>query len=151
MNQQEETFETWKENTFIRIDNWKETLKKDSLKIELNYSTKSLCKLEKYVLSEYTEFDLQNKKRNLELDAIASYIGETFIELIPESKWGIYARDKTNIYYNLPCIFTKYSGSISVHYLLREILSERINDVLEIRLNKILEKDKRIRKHIKHN
>jgi len=151
MNQQEEIFEIWKENTFIRIDNWKETLKRNSLEIELNYSTKSLCKLEKYILSKYTESDLQNKKSNLELDAIASYIGETYIELIPESKWGIYARDETNVYYNLPCIFTKYSGSISVHFLLRDILSKRINDVLEVRLNKILEKDKRIREHLKHN
>jgi hypothetical protein len=151
MNQKEEVFKTWKENTFIRIDNWKETSKENNMKIELNYSTKSLSEIEKYALSEYTESDLENKKNNLELDAIVSYIGETYIKLIPESKWGIYASDKTNIYYNLPCIMTKYSGSISVHFLLREMLSKRTNNVLEIRLNKALEKDKRIREHIKQN
>ena len=145
MNQKEETFEIWKENTFTRIDNWKKSFDVNYMKIKLDYSIKSLSELEKYILSEYSEADLKNKKNNLALDGIASYIGETFIELIPESKWGIYARDKSNIYYNLPCIFTEYSGSISVHFLLRDILSKRRSEVLETRLNKVLKNDERFR------
>ncbi|EWH08344.1 hypothetical protein KLA_17584 [Cellulophaga geojensis KL-A] len=151
MNQKEETFEIWKKNTFTRIDNWKKTVDVSDMKIKLDYSIKSLSELEKYILSKYSEVDLKNQKNNLVLDAIASYIGESFIGIIPESKWGIYAKDKTNVYYGLPCVFTKYSGSISVHFQLRNILRARTNKVLETHLNKVLKKDEKFRQLVNKN
>ena len=151
MNQKEKIFESWKENTSSRIKNWKEGLLDKEEKLDLNFSESSLSRLENYIISKYSLIDLKNKEKNTELDGIVSYMGETLIRLIPESKWIIYTEDKTNVYYNLPCVYTKYSGSISVHFLLREILNAKTFDTIETRLKAVLKCDEEIRKHLKEN
>ena len=151
MNQKEKIFENWKENTSNRIKSWKEGIIDKEEKLKLDFSEKSLSRLENYIISKYTSIDLKNQEKNTELDGIVSYLGETLIHLIPESKWIIYTEDKTNVYYNLPCVYTKYSGSISVHFLLREILNAKTSDIIETRLKAVLKCDEEIRKHLKDN
>ncbi|MBO0593946.1 hypothetical protein I2486_21310 [Cellulophaga sp. E16_2] len=151
MNQKEKIFENWKENISNRIKSWKEGIIDKEEKLKLDFSENSLSRLENYIISKYTSIDLKNQEKNTELDGIASYLGETLILLIPESKWIIYTEDKTNVYYNLPCVYTKYSGSISVHFLLREILNAKTSDIIETRLKAVLKCDEEIRKHLKEN
>ncbi|QXP53585.1 hypothetical protein [Cellulophaga sp. HaHa_2_1] len=151
MNQKEKIFEQWKENTSSRIENWKKGLIDKEEELELDFSESSLSSLENHIISKYSPVDLKNKEKNNELDGIVSYMGETLIRLIPESKWIIYTEDKTNVYYNLPCVYTKYSGSISVHFLLREILNAKTFDIIETRLKAVLKCDEEIRKHLKEN
>ncbi|WP_282133853.1 hypothetical protein [Cellulophaga baltica] len=151
MNQKEKQFENWKKNTSSRIKSWKKGLIDDDEKLELDFSENSLFKLENYIISKYSPIDLKNQEKNIELDGIVSYIGETLIRLLPESKWIIYTKDKTNVYYNLPCVNTKYSGSISVHFLLREILNAKTFDIIETRLKAVRKCDEEIRKHLNEN
>ena len=151
MNQKEKIFENWKENISNRIKSWKEGIIDKEEKLKLDFSENSLSRLENYIISKYTSIDLKNQEKNTELDGLVSYLGETLILLIPESKWIIYTEDKTNVYYNLPCVYTKYSGSISVHFLLREILNAKTSDIIETRLKAVLKCDEEIRKHLKEN
>ncbi|MDF4223554.1 hypothetical protein PXC01_18300 [Maribacter sp. M208] len=151
MNQKEKQFENWKKNTSSRIKSWKKGLIDDDEKLELDFSENSLFKLENYIISKYSPIDLKNQEKNIELDGIVSYIGETLIRLLPESKWIIYTKDKTNVYYNLPCVNTKYSGSISVHFLLREILNAKTFDIIETRLKAVRKCDEEIRNHLNEN
>ncbi|ADY30183.1 hypothetical protein [Cellulophaga lytica] len=151
MNQKEKIFKQWKENTSSRIENWKKGLIDKEEELVLDFSESSLSSLENHIISKYSLVDLKNKEKNNELDGIVSYMGETLIRLIPESKWIIYTEDKTNVYYNLPCVYTKYSGSISVHFLLREILNAKTFDIIETRLKAVLKCDEEIRKHLKEN
>lgn len=146
----QKTFDIWKSEISERISDWKNSLSKGNKKLTTDYSLDSLTELEKYLNTYFNLNSLEDKAQNKVLDGCVSYIGETLLKLIPESKWHIYLDDTTNIYYGLPCILTPYSGSISVHYLLREIFRQKNNKVLQSRLEKVLNKDKRIRDLLKN-
>lgn len=147
--QKQEAFDIWKSEIQKRINDWKNTLLEEGQNLKLDYSQKSLIDLERYLTANYSLKSLENKKHNKELDACASYIGESMLKLIPHSKWHIYLDDMSNVYYGLPCIKTLYSGSISVHHLLREILTENDGEVLKKRIEKVSTYEKTINEQLK--
>ena len=148
--QKQETFDIWKSEIKKRISDWKNSLAKGNQNLNTDYSLDSLIELEKYLNTNYNLGSLKDKAQNKVLDGCVSYIGETFLKLIPESKWHIYLDDTSNVYYGLPCILTKYSGAISVHYLLREILTKTSGNILVDRIEAVLDSEKEIRDLLKN-
>ncbi len=136
--ERQKTFKIWLSELDHRIQEW--IIRLDDLKLDLNldYSEESLQRVESFLLKHYDASALSDKSMNVELDAVVSYIGETMKRLIEGARWKIYLDDDTNLFFGLPCILTKYSGAISIHLLLREILTSRSGDILEKRLQKVL-------------
>lgn len=147
--QKQETFDIWKSKISERINDWKGVLSKSNQKFDIDYSRKSLIDLENYLIANYNLSSLEEKEQNRILDACVSYMGEIMLKLIPDSKWDIYLDDISNVYYGLPCIVTLYSGSISVHFMLREILTQNDGKVLKSRIDKILTFENTIKKQLK--
>jgi len=145
----QEIFDTWRLEIDNRINNWKNNLLRNNQDLRTDYSIASLIELERNLIINYDISSLKNENHYQVLDACASYIGETIIRLLPDSKWHIYLDDVSNVDYGLPCVVTLYSGSISVHYLLREILSHKDGHVLKNRIEKILTYDKFIREQLR--
>lgn len=128
-------FESWIAGISNRIDEWIECVSPSDLSFD--FSLESLGDLERFLLGNYEVEDLENKANRKELDGAVSYIGETIVNVLRESKWVIYLDDESNIYFGLPCVLTKYSGAVAVHLLLKEILEAKTGKVLANRLNKI--------------
>ena len=147
--EQQKTFDNWKDKIKNRINDWKNELLQNEKTLSLDYSLESLNEIERILIKNYTLSSIENKDNNTELDGFVSYIGETLLNLIEDAEWGIYLDDKTNIFYGLPCVITKYSGSISVHFYLRSILTERTGNVLNTNVNKLLSYDNFIREQLK--
>lgn len=136
LDAEREKFERWRAEMSNRIDEWIES--HDLCDLNLDFSVNSLENLEDFLINSYTIEDLDDEINRPKLDAAVSYIGETIINSLGESRWIIYLDDESNIYYGLPCVLTKYSGAVSVHLLLKEILEARSGKVLESRINKIM-------------
>lgn len=135
-------FESWIAGISNRIDEWIECFPPGNLSFD--FSIESLENLEGFLLSNYVVEDLENEVKRKELDGAVSYIGETIINVLRGAKWVIYLDDESNIYFGLPCVLTKYSGAVSVHLLLKEILEAKTDKVLVNRLNKIISYEKLI-------
>ncbi len=133
------TFEVWQKELPLRIQKWEEFLKSLNVELCLDYSKESLSELERILLDKYDSNAYKEKILNTELDGAASYIGESIKALIPGSDWTIFLDDETNIYFGLPCVLTNYSGAISIHFLIREILTERSGNVLNERLKAVID------------
>ena len=129
-------FESWIAGMSNRIDEWIECVPPSDLSFD--FSIESLDKLEQFLLSNYAVEDLENEAKRMELDGAVSYIGETIINVLREARWVIYLDDESNIYFGLPCVLTKYSGALSIHLLLKEILEAKTGKVLTNRLDKII-------------
>ncbi len=132
----EKKFESWIAGMSNRIDEWIECVPPSDL--SFNFSIESLDNLERFLIDNYAVEDLENEANRMALDGAVSYIGETIINVLRESRWVIYLDDESNIYFGLPCVLTKYSGAVAVHLLLKEILEAKTGKVLTSRLNKII-------------
>jgi len=98
-----ENFRTWV--TFIddRVNDWKKKLPEDIAK-QFDWSLKSLDQMEQYILSNYTCENVLLQENKEAIDAMASYIGETFRLNLPNARWNLELDDKRNIDFNIPTV-----------------------------------------------
>jgi hypothetical protein len=118
--------------TFIddRVEKWKRNIP-NGLSQELNWKVESLDKLENYILKKFTKEKIISAENKEEVDAMASYIGETFRVNLPNAKWSIELDDERNIFFNKPTIVTPTPGAaISPFNLLLRIFNENTGKLL---------------------
>jgi len=149
--QSEKVFKIWTHATKEKIEVWRQNLIHNGVKSNLDFTLDSLQWVEEYLLNNYTIDCLKDQSYYQELDRIVSYIGETIKKLMTNSIWKIFLDDSSNLYYGLPTILTKYSGAISPHFLIREILTLKTNDVLITRIQKAQSYEKLIYDQLKIN
>ncbi|HYF67413.1 MAG TPA: hypothetical protein VD884_04720 [Ohtaekwangia sp.] len=126
-----ENFKTWV--TFIddRVNNWKKEIPED-IANQFDWSLKSLPQVERYILSHYTRERVANIENKKDIDAIASYIGETFRLHLPNARWSLEIDDKRNIDYNIPTVVTTplAGAPISPFSMILRVLNDKSGDVL---------------------
>lgn len=133
MTDKKQQFENWVSQMDIRIFDWAEE-KVTEIDFALDFSEESLIKLEQYLLDNFKSEDLKSNDKFVELDAIVSYVGETFRKLLLKSNWSIELEVEDSVYFNLPCIKPKYGGPFSVHQLIQRILAQGKIGVLDKKL-----------------
>jgi hypothetical protein len=128
-DEKSENFIEWV--TFIddRVEKWKRNITK-KLANELNWKVDSLEKIERYILENFTKESIIKSESKGAVDAMASYIGETFRLNLPNAKWFIELDDEHNIYYNKPTIVTQVGSAISPFNLVLRILNDGTGKVL---------------------
>ena len=83
--ERQQWFENWLSTIDKRISSWKDTLE-DDLKKELDKSPESLKNLEKYLLVTFQKPSQTRDQVNADLvDAISTYLGQVFIESMPDN------------------------------------------------------------------
>lgn len=83
--ERQQWFENWLSTIDKRISSWKDTLE-DDLKKELDKSPESLKILEKYLLETFQKPSQTRDQANADLvDTISTYIGQVFIENMPDN------------------------------------------------------------------
>jgi hypothetical protein len=126
-----ENFKTW--ITFIddRVNDWKKEIPEDIVK-QLDWSLESLHEVERYILNNYTREHILNQENKKAIDALASYIGETFRLHLPNARWNLELDDKRNIDFNTPTIVTNppAGAPISPFPMILRILNDKSGGVL---------------------
>jgi transcription termination factor NusB len=96
-----ENFRTWVAFIDDRVNDWRKKLPENIAK-QFDWSLKSLDRMEQYILSNYTHENVLLQENKEAIDAMASYIGETFRLNLPNAKWYIELDDEKNIFFNKP-------------------------------------------------
>jgi len=143
MDTRQSIFDAWYSSVQERLDNWSITIS-DSLKDQLDYSQASLIAVERYLLEKFDNpmagYDPNNE---VELDAIATYIGEVSIRNLPGTEWYVWidqslrSTDATNPAVKVPNV-TSHDVRGMIPYVLNvrtgnefintfEFLKKRIN------------------------
>lgn len=127
-----ENFKKWV--TFIddRVNDWKKGISDDTAK-EFNWSLESLQKAEHYILNYYTREGVLNQSNKKAIDALASYIGETFRLHLPNARWNLELDDKRNIDFNTPTVVTTplAGAPISPFPMILRVLNDKSGNVLQ--------------------
>lgn len=140
----------WYELNNERIGKWVHSKDSDRLK-KLRFDLESIQFIESYLLENYTKEKFDSTSDKSELDAIAAFVGEVIYVLLPDCKWLIDKEDKSNVYFNLPVVQTRYSGQVSVHMLVKEVIYKRTGSVLATRIQKITDYDNKMAAAIAQN
>ena len=100
-----ENFKTWV--TFIddRVNDWKKEIPEEIAK-QFDWRLESLHHVEHYLLNHYTRERVLDKENKKAIDALASYIGETFRLHLPHARWNLELKDRRNIDFNTPTVVT---------------------------------------------
>jgi hypothetical protein len=118
-----ENFLEWTTYTRDRFLKWVSQI--DDLKSKLDWTPESLQIIENYLLEHFSYEDILNKTNNSSIDAIISYVGDTIRINIPEMIWEINIDDKSDVYFNLPCLRPKLGVPTSPHDLIKRSLGTR--------------------------
>ena len=127
-----ENFQTWV--TFIddRVNDWKKKLPENIAK-QFDWSLKSLDEIEQYILSNYTRENVLLQENKEAIDAMASYIGETFRLNLPNARWNLELDDKRNIDFNVPTVVTipQAGAPINPFPMILLILNDKSGSILK--------------------
>lgn len=126
-----ENFKTWV--TFIddRVNDWKKEVSGKTVQ-KLDWSLASLTEVEDYIIKQYRREDILNQENKTAVDAIASYIGETFRLNLPNARWNLELDDKRNVDFNVPTVITNppAGAPINPFVMILRVLHDKSGRVL---------------------
>jgi hypothetical protein len=120
--------------TFIedRVNQWKKHLPRE-LSEKLDWSIDSFSTLERFVLENYTIEQFRDPANKDAVDALASYIGETYRLNLPNAKWEIELDEESDINFNAPAVTTVPPAGVPINPfpLVFRIINNKSGDILK--------------------